>query len=297
MAKPTYYPDWATEDTTLPSTGQANKVRPKNSLITIGWDKGQIPSAEELNWELNNFGEWIRYLNDEVVPGLADEYLPKTGTKLTFSGDISGTATWNGSETTTVTLSSATLNAATSDPTPNTLVKRNNGGSFGALQNIYGYAPAGQNFDYRIYDQSANNVQKGSFAWDRTGDVITIYKGTPTGKVAEINLFSGRVEITSPRSSSVQGTNGADLTRKDYVDNQDQTYWNNANNTFVAGIRLTQMYSLTIEGGAGNNQLANSGGCCVGWHTEGTEPAGDTIFFRDIQQLIGGNWYTIGQLS
>ncbi|QQV91766.1 hypothetical protein vBKpMFBKp34_159 [Klebsiella phage vB_KpM_FBKp34] len=220
MAQPTYYPDWATEDTTLPSTGQTNKVRPKNSLLTIGWDKGQIPSAEEFNWELNNLGQWIRYLNDEVIAGLPDVYLPKDGTQLTFEGDISGTATWNGDAVTSVTLSSATLNAATSDPTPNTLVKRDSGGGFGALQNFYGYAPAGQNFDYRIYDQAASNTQRGSFAWDRTGDVITIYKGTPTAKTSEIVLYAGRVELTSPRSRSTQGTDNADLTRKDYVDGQ-----------------------------------------------------------------------------
>lgn len=248
MAQPTYYPDWATEDTTLPSTGQTNKVRPKNSLLTIGWDKGQIPSAEEFNWELNNLGQWIRYLNDEVIAGLPDVYLPKNGTQLTFEGDISGTATWNGDAVTSVTLSSATLNAATYNPTPNTLVKRDSGGGFGALQNFYGYAPAGQNFDYRIYDQAASNTQRGSFAWDRTGDVITIYKGTPTAKTSEIVLYAGRVELTSPRSRSTQGTDNADLTRKDYVDTQISTNISNLDSTLRSYIDSKSTASFATNG-------------------------------------------------
>lgn len=248
MAQPTYYPDWATEDTTLPSTGQTNKVRPKNSLLTIGWDKGQIPSAEEFNWELNNLGQWIRYLNDEVIAGLPDVYLPKDGTQLTFEGDITGTATWNGDAVTSVTLSSTTLNNATSSPTPSTLVKRDSGGGFGALQNFYGYAPAGQNFDYRIYDQAASNTQRGSFAWDRTGDVITIYKGTPTAKTSEIVLYAGRVELTSPRSRSTQGTDNADLTRKDYVDSQISTNISNLDNTLRSYIDSKSTASFAANG-------------------------------------------------
>lgn len=220
MAKPEFYPDWATTDTTLPSTGNTNKVRPKQVLREVGVDYGQLLTAEETNWLFNNTGQWVRYLADEYLDTIPLTYLPKNGTQLSFTGDITGTATWTGNNTTSVVLQSATLNAATSDPTVNTLVKRDSGGSFGASRNIYGYAPAGQNFDYRIYDQANSNVQKGSFAWDRTGDVLTIYKGTPTAKISEIVLYAGRVELTSPRSKSTQGTDNADLTRKDYVDSQ-----------------------------------------------------------------------------
>lgn len=220
MAKPEFYPDWATTDTTLPSTGNTNKVRPKQVLREVGVDYGQLLTAEETNWLFNNTGQWVRYLADEYLDTIPLTYLPKNGTQLSFTGDITGTATWTGNNTTSVVLQSATLNAATSDPTVSTLVKRDSGGSFGALRNIYGYAPADQNFDYRIYDQANSNVQKGSFAWDRTGDVLTIYKGTPTAKTSEIVLYAGRVELTSPRSKSTQGTDNADLTRKDYVDSQ-----------------------------------------------------------------------------
>lgn len=223
MAQPTYYPDWATEDTTLPSTGQTNKVRPKNSLLTIGWDKGQIPSAEEFNWELNNLGQWIRYLNDEVIAGLPDVYLPKTGTQLTFQGDITGTAIWNGNAVTSVTLSSATLDAATTSATANTLVKRGSDGSTSFGRGVTVVAPTGgtssnNNADYWLY---SGTTAKGSLAWVANGDYIWLYKSSGTSiPQQEIKLYSDRIEISSPRSSSSQGTNIADLTRKDYVDTQ-----------------------------------------------------------------------------
>lgn len=218
MAQPTYYPLWATEDTTLPNTDQTNKIRPKTTLREIGWDKGQIPSAEEFNWLFNNMYQWIYYLNEEALP----TYLPIDGTSLSFTGDITGTATWNGNKATSVELSSATLNAATSSPTADTLVKRNSSGGFSALQNMYGFAPNGQNFDYRIYNQD-NNTQVASFAWARSDDVVTLYRGTSASKQSEVNLYNGRVEITSPRSKSSQGSNAADLTRKDYVDTKVST--------------------------------------------------------------------------
>ena len=63
MAKPAYYPEWATEDTTLPATGQTNKVRPREVLRTTGWDKGQIPTCEEWNWILNNVYNWSVYFD------------------------------------------------------------------------------------------------------------------------------------------------------------------------------------------------------------------------------------------
>lgn len=86
MAQPTYYPLWATEDTTLPATDNTNKERPKTTLQTIGWDKGQIPSAEEMNWMLNNIYLWVLYFNEEALP----TYLPITGTSITLTGRLQG---------------------------------------------------------------------------------------------------------------------------------------------------------------------------------------------------------------
>nr|DAY73797.1 MAG TPA: hypothetical protein [Caudoviricetes sp.] len=294
MAKPEFYPDWATEDTTLPSTGNTNKVRPKQVLREVGVDYGQLLTAEETNWLFNNTGQWVRYLADEYLDTIPLTYLPKDGTQLNFTGDITGTAVWSGTNVGTVELSSATLNAATSNPTANTLAKRDSNGAI-AFTQVRVISPTNQNL-YFGENLNAYRAVIGHINSDHSFSLSSL-DGTAAGVQQTLTVYSDRIQISNPRSSSGQGSNAADLTRKDYVDNQDQTYWNNANNTFVAGIRLTQMYSKTISGGAGNNQLANSGGCCVGWHTEGSEPEGDTIFFRDIQQLIGGNWYSIGQLS
>lgn len=301
MAKPEFYPDWATTDTTLPSTGNTNKVRPKQVLREVGVDYGQLLTAEETNWLFNNTGQWVRYLADEYLATIPLTYLPKNGTQLSFTGDITGTATWTGNNTTSVVLQSATLNAATSNPTVNTLVKRDNGGGFGALQNFYGYAPAGQNFDYRIYDQANSNVQIGSFAWDRSGDAVTVYRGTPTAKTSEIVLYAGRVELTSPRSRSTQGTNSADLTRKDYVDqvastlqtniNTVQTNLNNfintANNTFVKAVRLGARGTMGVSGSL---QDAPGGNVLVGGGDFGADDG--SYSYRLLQYQINDTWYT-----
>lgn len=66
MAAPTYLPLWATEDTTLSATGNTNKVRPREILRTTGWDKGQIPTCEEWNWQLNNISQWVGYFQQQT---------------------------------------------------------------------------------------------------------------------------------------------------------------------------------------------------------------------------------------
>lgn len=64
MAKPLLYPEWAATDTTLPAAGNTNKQRPKESLRNIGWDKGQIPTAEEWNWQFDNISDWVKWFDD-----------------------------------------------------------------------------------------------------------------------------------------------------------------------------------------------------------------------------------------
>jgi len=102
MAKPTYYPEWASLDATLPNTGNVNKVRPKESLRTIGWDKGQIPAAEEFNWHFDNVSDWIQYLDgyvDNVVSATSlniSDTLVKRDSSGNFSaGTISASLSGN----------------------------------------------------------------------------------------------------------------------------------------------------------------------------------------------------------
>ena len=64
--KPTSYPDWATNDVTLPVAGTNNKIEPRTIMQTQGADKGNFFGAEEANWILNSNGLWTRYLDQEA---------------------------------------------------------------------------------------------------------------------------------------------------------------------------------------------------------------------------------------
>lgn len=60
--QPTNKPEWATTDVTLPTAQTPNKIRPSEVLRTTGYDKDQVPTAQELNWQLNNIHLWIEHL-------------------------------------------------------------------------------------------------------------------------------------------------------------------------------------------------------------------------------------------
>ena len=57
---------WASSDVTLPNLSGANKVKPIDDLILKGWDFQQKPAADEFNYVLNNYAQWIEYLTDYV---------------------------------------------------------------------------------------------------------------------------------------------------------------------------------------------------------------------------------------
>ncbi|WNO47247.1 hypothetical protein [Vibrio phage vB_VibM_10AMN] len=54
----------AENNVNLPSTGQPNKNEPSYPLQTTGYDNDQVVTAEELNYIFDNFGEWLKYLNE-----------------------------------------------------------------------------------------------------------------------------------------------------------------------------------------------------------------------------------------
>lgn len=132
MAKPTYYPLWATNDVTLPTTGNVNKYRPKETLRTIGWDKGQYPTAEEWNWQLNNVGQWVEYFDT----------LNSISKTVNFIGDVLGSFSFTNQTSTIPNVSlqvtdnshnhiSSNITDATSTSTPSTVAKRD---AYGGLQ-------------------------------------------------------------------------------------------------------------------------------------------------------------------
>lgn len=128
MAKPLLYPEWATTDTTLPATGNTNKQRPKESLRNIGWDKGQVPTAEEWNWQFDNISDWIVWFNENNL----------TTKTFTLTGDVVGTVNYTNEGGFSVTTEvednshnhiSDNILDATSSATANKVSKRDSNGS------------------------------------------------------------------------------------------------------------------------------------------------------------------------
>lgn len=131
MTKPTFYPEWATSDTTLPAAGTGNKERPQEILRTVGFDKGQVATAQEFNWLFDNVYDWIVHLDTTNT----------TSKTFTLAGDVTGSATYNNeagwSVTTTVVDNShnhvsANISDATQLNTADTIIKRDSSGNFSA---------------------------------------------------------------------------------------------------------------------------------------------------------------------
>lgn len=66
MAYPTYSPEWAIEDTYSDGV-TPNKVRPDESLRDYGYTPNAEPTAQELNWQLNNIYAQIVELKTQLA--------------------------------------------------------------------------------------------------------------------------------------------------------------------------------------------------------------------------------------
>ena len=76
MPKPTYPLEvWAYQDVMLDTTRELNKVQPGEELRLTGWDFSQKIAVEHMNFEFNMIGNWLKHLNEEVVPGWDDRFL------------------------------------------------------------------------------------------------------------------------------------------------------------------------------------------------------------------------------
>jgi hypothetical protein len=64
--EPEFNPEWATTDTIFPD-GTPNKIRPDPAIRTNGYAPDQYPTAQELNWQLNNMYEQVLYLKSQVA--------------------------------------------------------------------------------------------------------------------------------------------------------------------------------------------------------------------------------------
>lgn len=309
MAKPTFYPDWAVQDTTLPATGQTNKVRPREQIRNIGWDKGQIPTAEELNWTLNNQGLWIRYLSQEVAETLPTTYLPQNGTTIELSGDLQGTITFNGSTVGTGSITvldnshnhlSANISDATFAGTANVIAKRGTDGSvdFGRAVRVYANSSSGTG-DYWLTSGLNGNIL-GSYGGSASQMWLYFGNGS-TGYKSRIDLYNGYITITNPRSANGQEGQANSLVRFDYLTQQVNNLQNNINNlsnqvytNYVQDVRLGATYTKGYGGGSA--VTADSGGVLIGLREEQGDNEIHTYYFKPVQKLVNGNWYTVGQL-
>lgn len=320
MAKPTYYPDWATQTVTLPGTGNTNKIRPKETIRTVGMDFGQIMTCEEMNWILNNIGLWVHYLVDEFMPTLPNTYLPLVGTKITMAGDATGNVTWNGNKAVTLSIQvvdnshnhlSANITDATSNVvTPNVLVKRDSAGG------IY----AGDTYVCGTSASDAATIFFKNFAGQTNGNIsstassggnLTITRINPSNGAgtAAVSLYdAGYIALTNPRSSTGQETaNGAALVRLDYLNSRLnslqttlQNNINNVNSNLQAQITNNLNYlngnfvrDIRLSGQSQASNAAGYGGCVT--FVDGGENM-SFIYWRQIQKLVNGTWYGIGQL-
>lgn len=81
---PEYSPEFAYLDVDLPGTGETNKLRPPVEIREAGYDYLQKLPAEELNWLLNNHGQWIVYLyeltRDQGITEVATKSQAEEGT-------------------------------------------------------------------------------------------------------------------------------------------------------------------------------------------------------------------------
>lgn len=62
--RPDFIPQFASLDVNLPETGNINKLRPPLEIRETGYDFLQKIPAEEFNWLMNNFAEWVQYLDE-----------------------------------------------------------------------------------------------------------------------------------------------------------------------------------------------------------------------------------------
>lgn len=65
---------WASDDIILPNAQRPNKALPPESLIETGWDLSQKPAADEWNYLLNNYGQYIKWIVEEKI----NEFLKKS---------------------------------------------------------------------------------------------------------------------------------------------------------------------------------------------------------------------------
>lgn len=310
MAQPLYYPDWAVNTTTLPGTGNTNKVMPKETIRTYGMDYSQIVTCEEFNWILNNLGMWIRYINDEYIPTLPNTYLPLVGTKISLSGDASGSVTWNGTKEVTLGVTvidnshnhlSENITDATNNNVANVLVKRDSRGGI-AVSDLWVCSTIGEPADFaNILFKNTNYATLGTVtATPAAGGTLSIQRTNPSTGLDSSGIIlydAGYVGVTNPRAATAQETNAASLVRYDYMWQQLNNLQNSINTINTSAVYdVRQSGTGTLWVGSNANAQVPAGCVVTGAIVSGTWDNNEQLYYTSMQIFKNGSWYTIGRV-
>lgn len=68
---------WAEQDYDLPNALTKNKIRPISDLWDKGYDMGEKPDAQGWNYVWFMLSSWLKYMQEEQLPGLSNLYLQR----------------------------------------------------------------------------------------------------------------------------------------------------------------------------------------------------------------------------
>lgn len=224
-------------------------------------------------------------------------------------------------------LSSNITDATSTTVTPNVLVKRDGGGAIYA-GDVYVNGTATSDPATIFFKNFAGQTNGEISSEYNNGGHLYMYRRNPTnGNVScAVRLYDGGyVLIDNPRSNSGQDTgNGNALVRLDYLNsrlsslqntlqtniNSVQNNLNNVNNNLnsrIDGVNNNLQNQITnnnnnvnwnfvrdirLSGAQQAGNQAGSGGCVT--YVDGGEKM-SFIYWRQIQKLVNGTWYGIGQ--
>lgn len=59
------YPRWATNIEINPDNGESNKYEPPEAKKDKGWERGEVPPRQWLNYNADLIYQWIKYLDEK----------------------------------------------------------------------------------------------------------------------------------------------------------------------------------------------------------------------------------------
>jgi hypothetical protein len=267
MAQPTNTPEVAITDVNLPSTGNPNKAQPGVQIRDVGFDAGQKPAAEEINWLFDNINDWVKYVRDEVVTGTA---LPDATTTVKGISELATDAEADaGSDTTrNVTPSNLPTAVPANMPSASTTVKgkvelATNTETITGTDATRAVTPAG--LQSKIASTTAKGIVELATVAEATAGTDTTRAVTSDGLVASI---AANAPAPADASTTVKGI--IEIATQAEVD---------------AGTDTTRAITPSSLGAITNSQVTNGyqklpGGTIIQWGTfAGLSSGNNTVNF------------------